>query len=301
VIRDLGGSSKSLPAPPIQPRKPRLFIDCQHGLGNRLRALGSAAAVAEKTDRELVIIWEPDHHCEGLISDLYDYDGAVIEKAFWDDASARSCTVFNYMEVEDPSGKEAYIAPDLEGDLYVRSAYILNSPHSNWTAENHFLQGLKPVDAVRDLVSRVRTPNDISAHVRMVGGTEYEHLAYEATDNWTEEGHAETDFWRRKSHFSHFMKRIDALLAEGRADRVFLAADKPETYEEFQAVFGDRVAYLPRELYDRSAEQLRYALADALLLGSAPLLLGSTWSSFSELAMRLSPRKMAIEMSGKDF
>ena len=35
--------------------------------------------------------------------------------------------------------------------------------------------------------------------------------------------------------------------------------------------------------------------------GRAPRLLGSTWSSFSELAMRLAPEAPVIEMSGKDF
>jgi len=37
------------------------------------------------------------------------------------------------------------------------------------------------------------------------------------------------------------------------------------------------------------------------LLSRSPLLLGSTWSSFSELAMRLAPQAIAIEMSGKEF
>ena len=90
-------------------------------------------------------------------------------------------------------------------------------------------------------------------------------------------------------------------IAQGQADRIFLAADTPEAYAEFEAAYGDRVASLPRALYDRSAAQLQYALADALLLGTAPLLLGSTWSSFSEMAMRVSSREMKIEMSGTDF
>jgi hypothetical protein len=42
-------------------------------------------------------------------------------------------------------------------------------------------------------------------------------------------------------------------------------------------------------------------MADAILLSRAPLMLGSTWSSFSELAMRLAPGGIAVEMSGKDF
>ncbi len=291
---------QEIPAPHVHSGKARLFVDPQHGLGNRLRAIGSAAAIADKTDRELVIVWQPDHHCEGTLSDLFDYDGAVIEETFVEDAANSGCSVFNYMEVEE-GDKGALIDPMLTGDIYVRSAYVLNSPFSSWDVENRFLKDLSPVERVKELVQGVRTPNDVSAHVRMVGGTDYEHLAYEALDNWTEEGHAETDFWRRKSHFSHFIKRLDALIAEGKADRIFLAADKPETYDVFVRTFGDKVALLPRELYDRSAEQLQYALADALLLGTSPLLLGSSWSSFSELAMRLSPHKMTIEMSGKDF
>lgn len=289
------------PMPAVSVPRNKIFIDAQHGLGNRLRAIGSAAAIAEATDRELVIVWEPDHHCEGRLSDLFDYQGAVIETAFVSEAKTPDCRVYNYMEIEEGAEKEALIDPDWTGDIYARAAYVLNSPHSSWEAENVFLQRMTPVDAVRDLVAGVRTPNDVSAHVRMVGGSDFEHLAYESLDNWTEEGHAQTEFWRKKSHFSHFLKRIDALLESGRVDRIFLAADKPDTYDAFVNCYGSRVAFLPREVYDRSAEQLRYALADAILLGSSPLLLGSTWSSFSELAMRLSPRKMSIEMSGKDF
>jgi hypothetical protein len=54
-------------------------------------------------------------------------------------------------------------------------------------------------------------------------------------------------------------------------------------------------------VYDRSEEQIKYALADALLLSKAQKLLGSTWSSFSELAMRMSNTFSTIEMSGRDF
>ncbi len=290
-----------LSVPNVSAPRRKIFADVQHGLGNRLRALASAAVIAEATDRELVAVWEADHHCDCLISDLFEYQGAVIGKNFVSDAVADGFTVFNYMEAEEGSEKDALLALDSTKDAYVRSAYVLNSPITGWDMENRWLRALRPVEAVRDLVSTVRQPNDVSAHVRMVGGKDYEHLPYEATENWTAEGHAAIEHWRERSHFSHFMKRIDALIAEGRAERVLLAADKSETYLEFQAAYGARVAYLTRDLYDRSAEQLRYALADALLLGTAPLLLGSTWSSFSELALRLSARNTQVEMSGRDF
>jgi len=285
----------------IHSSKPKFYIDAQHGLGNRLRAIASAACIAEKSERELVVVWQPDDHNDCRLHDLFDYDGAVIEECFAENAIQKGCTLFNYMEIEAGAEKDAEIRMNGAGDIYVRSAYALNSPLSNWEDENRFLQTLRPVAEVLDMVASVRAPNDLSAHIRMVGGREYEHLACEAADNWTEDGHEQIDYWRKKSHFSHFMKRIDDLIKDGRGNRIFLAADKPETYEKFLNLYGDRVACLSRQVYDRSAVQLRYALADALLLGSAPLLLGSTWSSFSELAERMSKQKMTIEMSWRDF
>ncbi len=288
-------------APQISSPRRKLFIDTQHGLGNRLRAMASAAVIADATDREVVVVWQPDHHCDGRIFDLFDYPGAVIETTFVDAARSKGMSVFNYMEVEDGADKDGPVVLDPTRDAYARSAYVLNNPHTSWDLENRWLQNLTPTASVLDLVNRVRQPNDLSAHVRMEAGAGLDHNTYDSQENWTEEGHRLLHEWRAKSHFSHFMKRIDALIEQGAARHIFLAADRPETYEEFLGRYGDRVAFLSRDVYDRSATQLRYALADAILLSSAPRMLGSTWSSFSELAMRLSKSKMTVEMSGRDF
>ena len=291
----------ALAAPALAAHRPRLYIDAQHGLGNRLRAVASAAAIADAADRELVVVWQPDDHCDGCFSDLYDYDGAVEQTRFADTATDLGCVFYNYMPNEPGAQKDAPIRLDTAADIYARAAFVLNCPASTWELENRFLQSLTPIEEVRALVAGVRHPNDLSAHVRMEGGKKAEHLAYEKAANWLPGDHALIDEWRGKSHFSHFLTRINALIAEGRATRIFLAADMPETYAEFQHHYGDRLALLPRSLYDRSAKQLHYALADAILLSRSPLLLGSTWSSFSELALRLAPQTIAIEMSGKDF
>lgn len=299
---DVVAAAAQAPAAPyIAPGRARFFIDAQHGLGNKLRAIGSAAAIAEATDRELVIVWQPDHHCEGSMTDLFDYDGAVIEESFPGAAPALGARLYNYMEIEAGAEKDAPIDLGWSGDIYARSAYVLKAAPSRWETENRFLQSLTPAAAVRDLVASVRRPNDVSAHVRMVGAPGTDTASYDRAENWTAEGHAAINHWREKSHYSHFIKRLDALIAEGVAERIFVAADMPETYDAFAATFGDRVAYLKPDIYDRSREQLFYALADAILLGSAPRLLGSNWSSFTELATRLSPGKVALEMSGKDF
>ncbi|WP_158514991.1 glycosyltransferase [Nioella nitratireducens] len=288
-------------APMVSSPRKKVFIDAQHGLGNRLRAIGSAAAIAQATGRELVIVWEPDDHCDCQFSDLFDYQGAVVHHRFADEAENLGCDVYNYMTAETGAQKDAPIVPRDRRSIYARAAFVLNSEHSNWDTENRFIQSLRPVEFIRDLVAGVRNPNDVSAHIRMEGGKQYEHLPYESAGNWTQEDHEAIAEWREKSHFAHFMARLDKLTEDGKADRIFIAADLPATYQEFLARYGDRVAYLPRTAYDRSSEQLRYAMADAILLSRAPLLLGSTWSSFSELATRLAPNGITVEMSGKDF
>ncbi|MCC5809412.1 MAG: glycosyltransferase [Ectothiorhodospiraceae bacterium] len=294
-------SESVVTTPMISVSRRRIFIDAQHGLGNRLRALASAASIAQRSESELVIVWEPDHHCDCLFSDLFDYKGAVVESRFLEQAGGLGCRTYNYMTVEADAEKGAQISLEGRCDIYARSAFVLNSRLTSWNQENAFLRSLEPVDEVKALVSSVRRPNDVSAHIRMEGGRKDEHLPYESPDNWSEEDHDLIDYWRSKSHFSHFMRRIDQLIAKGGVGRLFLAADRPETYVEFQKYYGDHLTWLPRDVFDRSAVQLRYALADAILLGDSPVLLGSTWSSFSELATRLSCRDVTVEMSGKDF
>lgn len=291
----------ALSTPAYVPQRTRLFIDTQHGLGNRLRAIGSAATIAQATGREMVVVWQPDHHCEARLTDLFDYDGPVIEESFLSDAARGGAHVYNYMEIEEGGVKDAPIDLTWAGDVYARSAFVLHSPASTWDGQNTFLRGLVPAPHVRDLIASVRAPNDVSVHVRMVGGAKDAHLSYESGDEWNDEDQAKIGYWREKCHFSAFLKRVESLRADGQADRIFVAADSPEAYRAFTDTFGARVAFLERELYDRSPDQLAYALADAILLGRAPRLLGSTWSSFTELALRLAPHPPVHEMSGKDF
>jgi hypothetical protein len=281
-------------------QKRYVYVDAQHGLGNRIRAIGSAAAIADASGRELVIIWQPDHHCECRFSDLYDYNGLVIEQSFTDKAQHKM-DVYNYMEIEKGASKDKEIIIDKNKDLYLRAAYTFNSPLSHWEAENKFIKQLKPTSEIEKMVSSYDLTNAIAAHVRMEAGAGLDNNTYDSVENWTQEGHDELHFWREKSHYSHFIKRIDQLFSEQPSLKLFLATDLPENYKAFEGYYGDKLIFLKRDVFDRSKEQIKYGLADAILLSKSQKLLGSTWSSFSELAMRMSNTFSSIEMSGKDF
>ncbi|MDA7429618.1 hypothetical protein PGB28_14200 [Primorskyibacter aestuariivivens] len=283
--------------------RPRLFIDVQHGLCNRLRAMASGASIAQATGRELVVIWRPDHHCNARIGDLLDYDGPVIEDDVADLCRRFSSRVYNYMEIEEGAVYEEPVQAEAfpDGDIYVRSAYTLVSSHRDEAREDSFLRALRPAAPVRELLDQVPHPNPVAAHIRMATGPRFDHLSYEAPENWPAERHAEMLHWRERSQPEAFERRLDQLIEEGKADRVFLAADLAATYERFGARYGNRLVHLPRQLYDRSARQLQYALADLLLLIAADRLLASTWSSFSDMAQRLARPGRSFEQSGQDF
>ncbi len=299
AVADFAALSRRGPA--ILLRRPKLFIDAQHGLGNRLRAIGSAGAIAAATGRELVIIWQADVHCDCRFEDLFDPFGGVLSQGFHSEAEAMGMELYNYMDVEPGSAKDRTVALGAFGDAYLRSAYPLVHPQSTWHSENDWLRRLQPNAVVRHLVASVRRPNDVAVHIRMEGGTDVEHLPYESPVNWTEAAHREIDHWRKRSHFSYFLRRLDHLIAEDTAKTIFLACDTPEARHALTQRYGGRIACLPHQITGRSTPALVHALADALLLGRAPRLLGSTWSSFTELAARLAPRPLKVELSGRDF
>lgn len=281
----------------------RLFIDAQHGLCNRLRVIASGAAIARATGRELVVVWVPDAHCEGLISDVLSYSGPVLSTAqAAAEARHQSAQALSYLEIE-PGAVPGWpvLEQPVAGDVYVRSADRLVSPHRSLAAEQAFLRGLRPSAAVQSLIARVPHPSQLSLHIRMGTGPGFDHLPWEAPSNWPPERHAELVAWREKSHLRHFVARLDALVGTGQAETIFVAADLPETYAALTERYGPRLRYLPRDLYDRSARQLQFAMADLLLLTAAERFLASTWSSFSDIARRLARTGWMVEQSGRDF
>lgn len=279
----------------------KVYIDAQHGLGNRLRAIASAASIAASEKRELVIVWEPDFHCECTFNDLFDYSDTVLGKSLISEIEGDSVDIYNYMEIEEGAIKDQPVVIDASKDLYFRSAYILNSPLSNLEVENNFLRNLTLSEGVRELVRSINIDNHIAVHIRMEGSRGTDNKVYDSIENWTKEGHDKINYWREKSHYSNFVKRIDEMIDHDVNLKIFLAADQPETYEVFDQYYGSRVTYLERDLFDRSKDQIKYALADVVLLSRCRYLLGSYWSSFTELAQRLSCTFEYAEMSGKDF
>jgi len=278
----------------------KIYIDAQHGLGNRLRAIASGASMAQKTGRDLVIVWQADNHCGADFADLFDYEGPVLAEALYG-RMPTDVDFYNYMEVEPNSAKDAPVSLSEEKDLYVRTSCVVNSDLSDWALANQFLRDLTPSRAIRDLLEPFQLNNHVGVHIRMELGEGESVANYEDDSFLSRESFDTAQYWRKKSHFKVFIDRLDRLFAEDPECRVFVASDRDEAYQALETTFGDRVTYLRRSAFDRSKAQICYALADAILLSRCKGLIGSSWSSFTELAMRLAPAYDYVEMSGRDF
>ncbi|WP_157769992.1 galactosyltransferase-related protein [Ruegeria profundi] len=276
--------------------RPRLILDAQHGLGNRLRAIASAYAFAQVQDRELIIQWVRDEHCDCSFDSLFDFDGTVED--------SRKSTAEDTVEVDlmNKAFRDAFDPNSLvrtNRDVVIRSAYRFTFGKPYDPIERKFLRTLKPSADVQTLIDSVRSPNDIAVHVRMNGGASTDPHG-DVPGEWSRSEDEISRRARSRSHYGYFFKRLDELLEEESTQTIFLASDNSESYGAFNAKYGDRVTSLPRTVYDRSEMQLKFALADVILLSRAPVLLGSNWSSFTEIAHSMSENQR-LEISGQHF
>lgn len=306
--------------------RPRLMVvHVMHGLGNRLRALASAMAFAERTDRELVLIWERSPHCGAFFDELFkrelaegNEDSLFIIRSFpvlfeqfeyasIRDFAWREWNVFNYMSMDGASAmKDEPVVDDRFKHIYFKSAFVMR-PEDNkltgWDLENQQLARLVPVDTVRDLVRSYSVDGLFSEHTVGVHVRSLNLTAEKDIDALSEYGAGEAEilaYWRSRSQSTHFVSEMQRLLAVDKRVNFFVASDSWRVVFEMRQAFPGRVLSAKSLSCDgRSATCMRFALADLMLLGKTLSMLGSPWSSFTEGARRFGCRNVRI--AGLDF
>lgn len=297
-----------------------IFLHTQFGLGNRLRALGSAMAVAHAAGRVLVVIWVPDVHLNCTFDDLFVNDDLIVMDNLdlpWppqrikpvDDALS-AVDFWNMMRndqgpVHDPL--VVNVDPRENRHLYVKSAYVVRSkltPKILKTNSPYWVRMRETLVPTVDVMELVQDPNlsnietMIGVHIR---ARTLETDIAGVTKQFYGSGSVTTDLWRRRTSFTTFARKIRILSSKY---RYFVAADMPESITALQQEFGvNRIFSLRRTdvCESRTAECVRLALADIILLSRVRTLLGSHWSSFTEAAVRLNKRVPSVHLAGIHF
>ena len=265
-----------------------LIIQPVHGLSNRLRAIASAYSICKALNRNLIINWKPDCHCDCKIEDIIvnidDFCVAVIDSIDTNKLMKLGATFQNY--------EDNPIIDHSKNKLYIVSQTILANKYSN----KHLISFLKSLvfnNKINNLIDSIPNINEhIGMHIRMGGGKEYQTIDADKESNWFK-SKTETEMlykYRKTSHIDNFINQINNILHKNPEQKFYIATDMNENYEKLIQIYGDdTIKFLHRDLFDRSKEQIDYAIADIILLSKCKQFYGSTWSSFSELVTYYQP------------
>ena len=262
--------------------------------------MASAAILAKKSGRHLRIIWKPDHHCKASFYDLFDksqkfdvYD-SIDEK----ELSNSQIKVYNYMEPEKGAIKYEKIEADSDKHIYVKSAYILSNKLVKETQLSSFLKQFIPSEPVQRILDSYPDISDcIGVHVRNKspkGEIKLKPNEY-PLDGWND-----LSKYRKASNIDVFIRKMQEIIDDDPTACFFVSADSEKSKTSIQSKFGTgRVWILEGSCDDRSVRCLHEALAELYILGRTRAILGSFWSSFSEVAGFLVGKRPLY--AGKDF
>ena len=236
--------------------------------------------------------------------------------------------VYNYMRPEPGAIKDEKVVVDTQRHVYFKSAFLMNHSRGDWPHAYRFLRQLEPVDRVRKMLVADRSM--VGLHVRNIfdaprdAASANSTLGNSAIDGakkeYGKEGADALLKWRQASHWTNFIGRMEEVMkaqaARGRPLRFYLAADSEEAYAGLLQRFNGSLV-VTRRACDvaarcdfRDCTSLIYSLVDLLNLGRTRFILGSGYSSYSEVASWLgaySPRPgddiqpLRLEMAGRDF
>lgn len=296
------------------------FLHAQFGLGNRLRALGSAMAVAKVTGRVLVLIWVPDIHLNCKFSDLFVNDLVVMSKFSMEwppsamhsnDHALTTVDFYNFMRHEGNkqvhNSQTVNVDPRSGRHVYAKTAYVVKSTFTprivSYTSDywNTMRETLVPSADILEIVEHpdlMKVKYMVGVHIR---SRRIENDIKGVGQEFYGKGSTTTDYWRKRTSYQTFADKISSLNAQY---RYFVAADTPEAVRMLREQFGlHRIYSISREAdcVTRSVDCAKLALADILLLSKTRVLLGSHWSSFSEGAVRMSGKKLRVIYAGLHF
>lgn len=281
---------------------PKFIIEPKNGLGNKLRALASAATIAEAKNLNLLVLWIPDDHYQSRFSDHFDDSQLCVISS----NSIKSPSVTVVKRGDCNSFSESSNLLDFLNDIYVASATVINHISTSWIKECEWIRNnIKPLSWVQRRIERFKKlfqiENTIGIHVRM--GQDSSKFSFEDWSGYTENQKRSASKNREESHYSHFMNEMEKIWAFNPQQKFFLCADSEDVYKAFQerfpALYGTYIIHVKKDVWDRSPNQLTTAVIDVFLLSMCSELYGSSWSSFTELAQRIGQPK--VKIVGRDF
>jgi hypothetical protein len=289
-----------------------IMIEPYHGLGNRLRAYGSAAALARKTGKTLIVIWIADPHVNATMQDLFDTTNITVVDYPVAPAVSRVFPETLYYDYNTDGRKDEILRDSASLPIYVRSAYVLQSETS--VSEADISKELLSLTLSREVLEHVqileakmvKRADLIGVHIRMntditkdVPGIQ--NIKKNSPASAAHMGAVKSE--RGRCHYNGFIPHMEKVLEKNPLASFFVASDSSCAISSMISKFPDTV--ISTDLHklamcegsiSRGKNCLQISLSEFWVLGrSVSYLVLSEWSSASELILRLGAHKIPHE------
>ena len=256
-------------------RSERLVVavtDRYHGLGNRMRVVLGAQALARFEGRSFRYVWPTGRAFGARLDELWEFHARR-----WPTAMSRALErSFPYRDaglewIDDAARRERV--------WQIRTPHALALPPGapSWQAS---LRALQPVERIR---RRILELSAASAGRPYLGVMIRTHsVSHDAT--------------LRESPVEWYLDRIEEIRSERPDLGLYVAADTDAAFVQVARRFPDCVGQTDKGAYN-SRPAVQAAVADLYLLAGSCHILGPHYSSFPELSRYLSGTAVALETS----
>ncbi|MCI5480554.1 MAG: hypothetical protein MR416_05160 [Lachnospiraceae bacterium] len=248
-----------------------IIIQPSGGLCNRIRSINSAMTLAKKKGLPLKVLWlnAPELNCpfESLFQPTKEFELINIYSLKSPKKLFLQFTAKQRFNNEDILNNKTGVT--LNEDFYRKlsdSVYIFTWEQFYPTEDYHLFRPTQEIQAKIDAFTDRFAPHMVGVHIRR-------------TDNVSAIG---------KSGTEAFIRAMEAEIAADPDVKFFLATDERKEEDLLREHFGNRIISNEHRVLDRnSIEGMHDAMIDLYCLAATDKILGSFWSSFTDVAAQM--------------
>ncbi|SEO49157.1 hypothetical protein SAMN05192574_108277 [Mucilaginibacter gossypiicola] len=254
-----------------------IYLEPQGGLANRLRVIANGIWLKRMLNTQLCIIWNETHELNCpyhlLLEPIADF--TIIPKK----------RVFDFVTRTVQPDKKSTVKAKLKNfiarvDICITDAdYQLADVYE--TVRHHKRIYIKTCQRFTDSIDEFKLFKPIA----MLSFKINELLStLNPTGVGVQVRRTDNAMAIANSPLELFTARMHELLAADDTTRFFLATDDVNVELELKLTFGDRIISPPKDLSRQTVAGIQAAVVDLFVLAGTGRILGSYWSSFSEVA-----------------